>query len=583
MFQKNKEKKTTKNVKSQKPAKAPRTPLVKVYRNHILLFLAGCVLGIICFGMIYGFHIVNPTYDDWIYKVGGDKGQHYLGWKFYRRTDWTFPIGLLEGLTSEGAVSCMFTDSIPIFAVFFKLLSPILPDTFQYLGLWELMSFALQGGLSALLIHKYSKSPAYCLVGSIPFIIAPTIILRAFRHEALSGQWLIMIALLLWAYREHKWRCKATPVILWSILGALSALIHIYFVPMIYMIMAGYMLCDFFKDKKLIRPILVFIATTLSTLLFLYIIGAFYGDGELKAGGLGIYSSNYNAFFNSYGYSKFLKPLNSCNDNTEGLGYLGFGVILMGFMAIPAAFSRLDTKDKSVFASAKEAFLRHRCEILSVIFVIFASMFLGASPKGTLNGAVIYEINYPDKIVDFLSIFRASGRFIWVADFIIYTAVLAVFAKVDRKKTALLTVSLCTAMQCLDLRDWFRDVRELFTEPEYVYECRIESEEWDKLTDGKSEIVFTPLPPNYLTYMTMYYEFAEMACEKGANLSSFYLARADYERLRKYAQEQLDELNAQNGRDDVLYVFMDKENVPEDGDYIDVYELDGYTVAVLEK
>ena len=95
----------------------------------------GAILGAIFFIIIYGFCVLDPTYDEWLLGKG-DLTQHYLGWCFYRRSEWTFPVGLTNQLAYPTYTSVIFTDSIPVFAVFFKLLSPLLPETFQYFGLF---------------------------------------------------------------------------------------------------------------------------------------------------------------------------------------------------------------------------------------------------------------------------------------------------------------------------------------------------------------------------------------------------------------------------------------------------------------
>lgn len=102
------------------------------------------MIGIVAFVAIYGLHVLNPVYDDWLLGQG-DLTQHYLGWCFYRCSDWFFPVGLTDNLAYPSFTSVIFTDSIPVLAVFFKLLSPILPETFQYFGWWGIVSFALHG------------------------------------------------------------------------------------------------------------------------------------------------------------------------------------------------------------------------------------------------------------------------------------------------------------------------------------------------------------------------------------------------------------------------------------------------------
>lgn len=128
------------------------------YLNIENMFGKGITLiAIIIFCALYGIHILNPTYVDWLLK-GGDLTQHYLGWKAYRNSEWTFPIGYMNMLTYPNAVSVIFTDSIPIFAVIFKVFSSILPDNFQYFGMWGLICFILQGLMASRIIRNFTDN-----------------------------------------------------------------------------------------------------------------------------------------------------------------------------------------------------------------------------------------------------------------------------------------------------------------------------------------------------------------------------------------------------------------------------------------
>jgi hypothetical protein len=95
----------------------------------------GVALGIISFVIIYGIKVINPLYTDWLLG-NGDLSQHYLGWEFFRKCEWIFPIGMTNKLAYPTETSVIFTDSIPVFAVIFKLFRSILPDRFQYFGIW---------------------------------------------------------------------------------------------------------------------------------------------------------------------------------------------------------------------------------------------------------------------------------------------------------------------------------------------------------------------------------------------------------------------------------------------------------------
>ena len=147
--------------------------------NLLLLFLIGSMIGAAVFIYIYGTKILNPTYDDWLMS-GEDLTQHYLGWVFFRKSGFNFPFGLTEGLLYPDKISVIFTDSIPLFAFIFKLLSPLLPETFQYFGLWGILCYMLQGGLGTVLVKKFTDSNIIPVLSSVIFAFSPIVIYRLY-------------------------------------------------------------------------------------------------------------------------------------------------------------------------------------------------------------------------------------------------------------------------------------------------------------------------------------------------------------------------------------------------------------------
>lgn len=544
------------------------------------VFAIGAILGCILFCVVYGIKILNPSYDDWLYN-GGDNTQHYLGWLFYRQSPWHFPIGLTDGLTSEGAVSCMYTDSIPLFAVFFKILSPLLPETFQYFGMWGMFCMALMGGIGALIVHRFCRSIVFSAVAGMFFSLSPTVMHRMFRHDSLSAQWLILWGICLFVYQQHGWKHQWTPVILWALGGMLCASIHMYLIPMYYMTMLGYLFVDLFQNRNWKRPVAVFFVTTACALLTMWLLGVFYGEGDYQAGGLGLYSANYNTMFNPMGFSKFLKDLSvATTGQREGFGYLGLGMIVGGVLMLISFFVQCEKHLHT--RGAVGAFLRqHGVRCLAVVLVMLLAAVFAASPVGTCNDKVIYELTLPRTVDSFLSIFRASGRFIWVTNYALYTLIFAAVSKIEFKKAACASLVLCFAVQFVDLRPYTAEQHSRFA-VDSVYESPLADEQWEVLAEDATEIVFAPLPSGYLAYRELYMSFAAFAYEHELTLSSFYVARANYENLRAYADAQLAMLENGAGRDDVIYVFFEEEALPEENDTLDVYILDGFYVAVTE-
>ena len=101
-----------------------------------LLMAAGCLLGILCFVFIYGIKIINPLYDSWIFYGDNDLKQHYVGFCHLRNAAWSFPIGIIRSLSVPYDMSVIYTDSIPLFALIFKVFSGVLQfisNTLDYL------------------------------------------------------------------------------------------------------------------------------------------------------------------------------------------------------------------------------------------------------------------------------------------------------------------------------------------------------------------------------------------------------------------------------------------------------------------
>jgi hypothetical protein len=133
--------------------------------------------------------------------VGSDLSQHYIGWEYFKATPWTFPLGMIDKLLYPGSISILYTDSIPIFALFFKLFPAVRAGTFQYFGIWGLLSYALQGGFGALIVSKYTKKAYLCWALSLFFSFSTIMVQRMFLHTALGSQFLILAAISIWVFK----------------------------------------------------------------------------------------------------------------------------------------------------------------------------------------------------------------------------------------------------------------------------------------------------------------------------------------------------------------------------------------------
>ena len=95
---------------------------------------------------------------NWLYGFDdGDSINAQLSWQFFQNDVWRFPLGRNPNYGLEISNSIIFTDSIPLFAILFKILKPLINENFQYISFWIFTCFFLQILISFKLINKLTN------------------------------------------------------------------------------------------------------------------------------------------------------------------------------------------------------------------------------------------------------------------------------------------------------------------------------------------------------------------------------------------------------------------------------------------
>mgnify|MGYP003289933270 CR=1 FL=1 len=523
-----------------------------------ILYLLTFIIGFIVFVCIYGFEILNPCNVDWL--IGGDLEQHSIGWQAFRRDPWFLPIGMFNSLTFPNPVSIIYTDSIPLIAVICKLFSPILPEHFQYFGLWGLTCLMLQGFFGAKILKRFCDNNLIVLVGSIFFTLSPVLFFRLFGHEALAGQWLI-----LWAISEFVWRSKKTRsfknnCILWSILGFLVIGIHLYFLPMVALFLCGCVAWDILHDKQYKSlwyiPIYCF-----SAIVMILLMGGFSHFGaNYDDDGLTIFSFNLNGFINPYDTSRFLPNLPHGEWQYEGFGYLGLGMIIFTLISLGTIVYKSLKKEIHPFTSQNKWY--------NVLFACIAFIFflLACSPRIMLGKGTI--VNYihilPQSVIDFWGIFRSTGRFIWGMVYIIFIANIYCVCKYFKPIWAFAIIVVCLSIQIADLGNYLqkRVSTTVTTKNEYV---QFNDGILDKIGEDKQ---FKHLVFDSSTHFTSkeFYSFAEYALRNDLTMNYFWLVHNTGE-IEPFSEIDDESIYIFDGRDS-LRPTNNQLHYYKEGDYI---------------
>lgn len=536
-----------------------------------ILYAAAMLLGAICFIAVYGIRVLNPLYDDWLLGRG-DLTQHYLGWCFFRRGTWTFPIGLTDMLAYPDYSSVIFTDSIPLLAVFFKLLSPILPDTFQYFGWWGLGCFMLQGLFAAKILHVFHVGRVQIFIGSILFILSPVVIERMFRHTALGGHWIILAAIYLFVCHKNIYKDIKKTALYWGGIGAYIGSVHMYFLPMCGAFLCGFVLCSWLKEQHFrIKYVLPGVSFLLSLFVCTYLLGGFSTRAEAGSSDLGEFSFNLNGFFNAKGYSRFLPSLKTyCDGQYEGFAYLGLGV----FMLLAAALIGILINVCVGLRTGKKRIDRD--------FVIYGVMYMlmsvglilfAASPEVTLGDRRLFVLTDSSTLTHYWSMFRSSGRMVWPVCYLVYIGVIVCNDRLfQRRHAAAAVLVLCTFVQIFDISGKLKAQRNTFA-AWTAYESPLESEVWDKLSqnDCFEHIVWVShnIDNNGIMHIAKY------AYDNGLTMNNYYFARGINvnENTRK---------SLENPDVSCIYIFRSDETDGIEEYGLHLYEADGYIIGTVQ-
>lgn len=555
---------------------------MKSKKHLYITAFGGGFIGCILFISIYGFAVLNVTNVDWILNAGGDLTQSYYGWRFFRGSEWHWPIGLMDNIAYPELTSIIYVDSVPLFNVIFKALSGILPETFQFFGLWGLLSFALSGTLGGILIYQLTNAMTFSIVGSILFSFNNIVLQRLYTHTALAANWLIILCLvgILSCVNDCSVRKHAC---WWGGMFFLCVSINMYYIPIIGILFLIYIAYYAVKHKNYKICLEDLMVSIFSVIMSFYLYGGFYHltSNDAAPSGLGYYSANLNSLFNPMetekylsGYSTLLKSWPIATEGQyEGYAYLGAGILLL---LISGLFIFLN---RNSLATIKKIIKYYKNEILGIFSAVILLYIAALGTAITFCGWKLIEIPYPSFLIKIYSIFRSTGRFLWgiwdiVAIFAIY-----ITWKIYQKYSRGIVLCICVVIQMVDFTKMAVIKHNQFNTNQLPYVSSLSSDEWNVLLKNKNEIVL--LNKNPLRLYT-FYDLADKSLKYNLGINDFYYSRRNSKEIERYKNKKYNDIVSGKKDKGDLYIVDTFDDMLKLLPYLNFYYIDGLLVGNTE-
>lgn len=503
-------------------------------------------IGAAIFSLCFHLEILNPVNVHWLLQF--DWGASFVGWEAYRHDAWRLPLGaesLLDWPTGDNIV---FTDSLPALAVPFKILSPILPEPFQYIGLWFLSSLILQVYFGYRLSKKAGMDEFAALIGGFLIGLTPFYLARLY-HNTLFSHWMILWALEIYGFEAEARKRNFG----FGFLLVLTSLTNFYLTFMV----AGIFIADVLRTRlRRMRAGSVAGASdggeakTVAPLIIAMGLVGYFGVRQSAGGGFGIYASEILAWINPQDplTSRFLPATPVASGAYEGFQYLGLGVICLVVLGLGLHARRILSKTADPQGPARFDGAAYLAPIL------FAFWAFSLSDKVRIGSHLLIDLRYGPPLGPMTAMLRSSGRFLWPVSYgLILTALLAL-AKLPRKWISPVLLA-GLVLQLADLSVFMREqwmLTEAATNPAAFQ--RLKSAEWSRLISSAKVVDFQPSDPQL--NLSLFWELAYRATKLGVPLTTMYSARVA---PAQFHFQKSDDEDVRKGRlaKDRLYVFAD--------------------------
>jgi hypothetical protein len=445
----------------------------RLQRSSAELF--ACAFAIAWFFYLGYGPTLRPTNIAWMLR--GDWAAYFWGFAFFRNAEWLWPLGNTPGLFFPYGTSVGFTDANPWASVLFKVLSPVLPEHFQFSGMWFLLCYVLLALLGTRIAAVFTDDKVRRALSGALFASNPLLPVRN-GHVALCGLFFVVAGVYL-NLAPARSRADALRLSLYGALWlAWVAGTHGYLSVMLLAlcIAACVRLAAVERLLKAAEAALI-IAGYVATVLAVFWIFGYLGwrPTELRSGGFGKFSGDLTALVNPMGWSRFLPSIPVRPPQGEGFAYLGIGALLLiAVRVVQSARAPADVTDA----------LRRQWPLL---VAALAMWLYSLSSQVTFRGQTVLELHaLYEPFKSLTGIFRGSGRFSWPLHFVLVTLAVAAAARLKNAKLGCAALLTAVVLQAAELDPSKLDFHEVQLD-------RLEHSAWAESEAAYQHLALVPL------------------------------------------------------------------------------------------
>lgn len=515
--------------------------------KKILDYILTPIIGLTVTLLITGPRVLDPTYIDWL--LNGDSMQHYLGWAFFRQTAWNMPIGLNPNFGLDIGSSIVYSDSIPILAIFFKIIQKFISSPFQYFGIWVFICITLQFWFAQKIISIFTSDKLVAFLAAGIFLYSPLMMWRIGHHSALVAHFLILVSIFLTLNKDTvgiQWK--------WALLLSITILVHFYLFSMVGALWIASILdrSTSFKRLQIIKLILEFCLIICLLALISWQVGYWaVSTQSASASGYGDFQLNLLSPISPMGWSQFTFMPVIKYPIFDSFNYMGLGAILtliIGFL--------LSWKYKYPIYNFLE---QKKC------FSICLLSFMLFSISNKINiGDISYTLSLPDKVMTYLNILRNSSRFFWPIFYSLLTgSIYLIIKKFNNRKFLVFIFSSLLAIQIYDTSSGWLNLRTKLNSdfvPEFG--APLKNIFWKEAAKKYKRVLIIPSE-----YSWNWGVFASYAAQYNLGTNSAYMARRNVSGVEKQNRDFTEMLKSGNYDPESLYIIDEWKYFPQEFKY----------------